>query len=86
VSELSNLEEIKKLRWRCRRGTLELDLMLVRYLDRCYLEAASDEQQTFRELLELEDSDLLRYMLGEQRPENPTLARLVELIRILPVS
>lgn len=86
MSEFTSNEEIKKLRWRCRRGTLELDLMLARYLDRCYLAAASDEQQTFRALLELEDSDLLRYMLGEQRPESSVLAGLVELIRKLPVS
>lgn len=85
MSELNIDQEIKKLRWRCRRGTLELDLMLVRYLDRCFAAADSDEQQTFLQLLELEDSDLLRYMLGEQRPDNQYLASLVELIRHLPV-
>jgi len=85
VSALNSCEDINKLRWRCRRGTLELDLMLARYLDRCYLDADSDERGVFLKLLALEDSDLLRYMLGEQCPQDVELAQIVGKIRGLPV-
>ncbi|WKJ92441.1 succinate dehydrogenase assembly factor 2 [Methylomonas montana] len=77
-------ENINKLRWRCRRGTLELDLILLRYLDNRYLTADSREQQTFLELLDLEDSDLMRYLMGEQSPADADLADLVALMRALP--
>ena len=78
--------EANKLRWRCRRGTLELDLMLLRYLDSSYSKANFTEQQAFLELLDFEDMDLLRFLMGEQCPDNPILVGLVELIRNLPVS
>jgi len=77
-------ENINKLRWRCRRGTLELDLILLRYLENRYLTADSREQQTFLELLDLEDSDLMRYLMGEQSPADADLADLVALMRALP--
>lgn len=80
------MSELNKLRWRCRRGTLELDLMLVRYLENRYLAADSREQQTFLRLLELEDSELIRYLMGEVVPENEALAGLVSAIRILPAE
>jgi antitoxin CptB len=45
------MNEIKQLRWRCRRGTLELDLILLRYLDNHYLAADKAEQMAFQPLL-----------------------------------
>jgi len=80
------VSEINKLRWRCRRGTLELDLMLLRYLERCYAMAEPSEQQSFLRLLEQEDSELLHYLMGERVPANSALASLVMQIRRLPVE
>jgi antitoxin CptB len=79
------VSELNKLRWRCRRGTLELDLMLIRYLENRYLSADSREQQSFLRLLELEDSELIRYLMGEVVPENTELAGLVSRIRMFPL-
>ncbi|MDT4288294.1 succinate dehydrogenase assembly factor 2 [Methylomonas sp. MO1] len=78
-------ENINKLRWRCRRGTLELDLMLLRYLENRYLAAELLEQQTFLRMLELEDTDLMRYLMGEQLPNDDSMKNLVLVIRALPV-
>lgn len=78
------MSELNKLRWRCRRGTLELDRMLIRYLDNRYIDAEHREQLAFLQLLELEDSELIWYLMGEQIPENPELCDLVNKIRTLP--
>ncbi|MBD9361173.1 FAD assembly factor SdhE [Methylomonas fluvii] len=78
-------ENINKLRWRCRRGTLELDLMLIRYLENRYLSADTTEQQTFLQMLELEDTELMRYLMGEQLPSEQSMKSLVLVIRALPV-
>ncbi len=80
------MSDVNKLRWRCRRGTLELDLLLVRYLDAAYLAAEPSEQQAFVQLLALEDTDLMRYLMGEQLPDDESLAKLVCAIRALPAE
>lgn len=77
------MEAINKLKWRCRRGTLELDIMLLRYLDQRYPRADRDEQAAFLQLLALEDSELLHHLMGNTLPESETLAKLVRKIRTL---
>jgi antitoxin CptB len=78
------MSELNKLRWRCRRGTLELDILLIRYLEISYLAANPTEQQAFLKLLESEDTELMRYLMGESPPNSPDLVGLVEKIRSLP--
>ncbi len=70
-----------KLKWRCRRGTKELDSLLEGYLDKHYYQANSEEQGLFIELLNSQDSQLIWYLLGDQLPESEGLARLVKKIR-----
>ncbi|MEQ1638282.1 MAG: succinate dehydrogenase assembly factor 2 [Methylococcales bacterium] len=72
---------LAKLRWQCRRGTLELDWLLLHYLDTDYQQATSGEQALFKTLLQLEDNDLLAYLLGEQQPEASNMGSLVNKIR-----
>ncbi len=45
------MQQLAKLRWQCRRGTKELDLLLQRYLDSGYLLADDEEQALFAQLL-----------------------------------
>jgi antitoxin CptB len=85
MSAVNDLANLNKLRWRCRRGTLELDLMLLRYLENSYLAASSTEQKTFSQLLELEDTDLMRYLMGEDVSKAANLAKLMGKIKALPV-
>ncbi len=72
-----------KLAWQCRRGTLELDLLLHRYLDQQFPSAAAAEQQAFQTLLNLEDDVLIGLLLGEQQAESKSLRLLVQKIRQL---
>ncbi len=53
-----------QLRWRCRRGMRELDVLLERYLTACWPVAGAAERQAFAELLELSDPDLAGLCLG----------------------
>lgn len=70
-----------RLRWRCRRGALELDLLLNRYLDDQFDHASADERFAFEQLLTLQDPELLRYVMGQDYPNNDALAALVKKIR-----
>jgi antitoxin CptB len=72
--------EIGKLRWRCRRGMKELDLLLTRYVDERYRDATPDEQQAFRQLLDANDPLLYAYFLGRESPPDAVLSSLLEQI------
>jgi antitoxin CptB len=75
------MESISKLKWRCRRGTKELDFLMEGYLDKHYSLANKNEQALFVELLNLQDSQLIIFLLGEQLPSSKGLASLVKKIR-----
>ncbi len=72
---------LKKLRWQCRRGKLELDWFLSHYLENNYQQADPSEQQTFLRLLALEDMELLPFFMGDKIPKQQDLADLVAKIR-----
>ncbi|MDH5648227.1 MAG: succinate dehydrogenase assembly factor 2 [Gammaproteobacteria bacterium] len=59
---ISALDEISRLRWRCRRGFLELDLILDRFLETRYGQLSPSQQQDFQRLLETPDNLLLAYI------------------------
>lgn len=52
-----------RLRWLCRRGTKELDVILNRYLDSAFDHADASEQQAFLALLTWEDPVLQERLL-----------------------
>jgi antitoxin CptB len=60
--------ELNQLRWRCRRGMRELDLILTRFLDHDYPTLDSVEQQQFAALLDTPDPDLYNWLLGRESP------------------
>lgn len=78
--------ELKRLRWRCRRGARELDLVLLRYLEQHYAGASLEAQAAFHILLEQQDPDLLDWINGRSRPAEGPIRDLVDLLRQMPVS
>ncbi len=70
-----------KLRWRCRRGRRELDLLLQRYLDDRYEQADHAERLSFEKLLEWSDPELEDLLTGRMAPDGPEQVRLIERIR-----
>jgi len=72
-------DDLGKLRWRCRRGMKELDVLLERYVATRFGGASAAEQEAFRQLLDTQDQVLYAYCLGVQPPP-PHLATLIERI------
>jgi antitoxin CptB len=79
------MKQLAKLRWQCRRGTKELDLLLQRYLETGYLVADAKEKELFVELLALEDGKLLESLMGDSEVEAGELMFLLEKIRAFEV-
>jgi antitoxin CptB len=68
-------ETLRRLRWQCRRGLLELDLLFARFLEQQYLSLSATEQVAFQRLLEQPDQTLLAWLQGQQVP--PTDLKMI---------
>jgi antitoxin CptB len=72
--------DLDRVRWRCRRGLLELDLVLAAFLGRGYGRLDAAQRRLFDELLDWPDNDLLDLVLGRREPE-PRFRAVVEMLR-----
>lgn len=67
-------EAMRRLRWHSRRGMLENDLLLERFLDSLKAPLPSHERDAMNELLALSDADLLPLLLGRSTDDAPDLS------------
>ena len=75
------MSELSRLRWLCRRGMKELDVVVTTYLDVYYEQASSEEQRQFRKLLDMADPDLYGLLLGRELAVDAETRHLVEFLR-----
>jgi antitoxin CptB len=73
----------RAIRWQCRRGMLELDLILLKYFDHYYEKLEPSQQRIFVQLLEQPDQTLYQWFTGQTLPGTLDLKfiPLVETIR-----
>ncbi len=71
----------KRIAWRCRRGMLENDLVLSRFLERRGDAITEHEIALLDVLLELPDNELWDLIAGREEPADASLAPLVEQLR-----
>jgi len=78
------VSELSRLRWRCRRGTTELDRLLTRFLEAPSLgyEALDVEgRAAFDRLLTIEDDHLIDWLVNGQRPSEEGIVDIVNRVR-----
>jgi antitoxin CptB len=73
-----NDPEMSRLRWRCRRGMKELDLLLLKYVDNDYPAAGDEAQEAFRRLLSMSDPDILALLTGKMSTDDELLAHVIK--------
>lgn len=71
--------ELDRVRWHCRRGLLELDLVLGRFLDRHWPDLTESQKAVFRQLLEYPDNELWDLLSGRIPAPDPESKKLIEL-------
>ena len=71
----------KSLRWRCRRGMQELDILLLAYLDHHYQDADGASQAAFANLLQQPDDLLWDWLSGRARCGDESTQMLIDSIR-----
>lgn len=69
-----------RLRWACRRGMLELDVLLAPFVEQGYDALTQQQKQDFERLLACDDPDLFAWFMGHVKSSDPTLQALVQLI------
>ncbi len=86
MTKLSELERAR-LRWRARRGLLENDLIITRFLDQFETELTNTDVAALSLLFEMGDNDLLDVLLGRTQLEGvydtPDIRRLVAQMQAL---
>ena len=73
--------QLNRLRWRCRRGLLENDLILARYLDARGATMNADEVAALDRLLDFGDSELWDLLAGRAEPRDAMLRPMLAALR-----
>ena len=75
-------EQKARIKWDCRRGMLELDVMIMPFYEQCFEQLNQTEQQDFIDLLAYDDPKLFRWLMNQERSELENINRIVDKIVI----
>lgn len=70
-----------RLRWACRRGMLELDVLLGNFLTESYPKLSKPQQEHFEQFLNNNDQDLFMWLTGKDMCSHPEDSVMVEMVR-----
>ncbi|GAB6389185.1 FAD assembly factor SdhE [Stutzerimonas marianensis] len=72
--------ELNRLFWHSRRGMLELDVLLVPFVQEVYAQLDDEDRARYRKLLSCEDQDMFGWFMERSEPEDEDLRRIVRMI------
>ena len=73
-------KRLARLKWACRRGMLELDVLFTPFVDEAYDDLSEENKATFERLLEGEDPELFAWFMGHETCEDEELNAMVQFI------
>lgn len=76
---VTTLDE-RQMRWKCRRGMLELDYLLLNFFDQCYGSLSIDQKALFSALLDATDVALYQWLTHKAVPDHPEFETLIHQI------
>ena len=74
------LKDKRRLKWACRRGMLELDVLFEPFVDEAYDHLSEEDKAVFRRLVTRDDPDLFAWFMGHKTSPDPELQRMVDLM------
>ncbi|PTR05950.1 antitoxin CptB [Nitrosospira sp. Nsp5] len=77
------MKEQERARWRCRRGLLELDIVLQHFMDEYYARLDETELRQFETLLDLPDNDLWEMIALRKEAEDRSLQPVLRLLQTI---
>lgn len=77
---MSLINNKARLKWACRRGMLELDVLFMPFVDEAYDALSEQDKNIFVRLLEREDPELFAWFMGHEECKDAELNHMVQLI------
>jgi len=74
------LTDTSRIRWACRRGMRELDVLFEPFLDERFPHLSDSDRSTFIALLENTDQDLWSWFFTDAKPEDLKLKAMVKMV------
>lgn len=74
-------ENLMRLQWQCRRGMLELDLLLSRFMATHHADLSELQLGAFRKLLDYPDQELLDLIMARAEPADSGVSTVLRLLR-----
>ncbi|MCK8043677.1 MULTISPECIES: succinate dehydrogenase assembly factor 2 [Shewanella] len=78
--------KLPRVKWACRRGMLELDVLFQPFVEEQYESMSIKDKATFVSLLECEDPELFAWFMGHEVCENPDFAEMIIRVRGRPAA
>ncbi|GJL74029.1 succinate dehydrogenase assembly factor 2 [Nitrosomonas sp.] len=75
------MKAFERARWRCRRGMLELDIVLQRFMDQYYRQLNNEEIMQFESLLSFADNDLWDLICARKTVMDDDLLPVLKLLQ-----
>ena len=72
------LKDKRRLKWACRRGMLELDVLFEPFVEQAYDELSDQDKAVFRRLVTCDDPDLFAWFMGHKECPDAELDRMVK--------
>lgn len=75
------MKGLERVRWRCRRGLLELDIVLGRFVINRYPDLDKEQRVVFDELLDMPDTELWDVITGKKEPAHAHQRMVLEWLK-----
>ena len=72
------MSDRNRVRWLCRRGMKELDLVINRFFESDYDSLSEQEQSEFKDFLNVEDPEIFSWIMGRTTPENESHLAIIK--------
>ena len=69
---------VNQLKWRCRRGIKEVELVLIPYFDTYFHQLSTNGKKYFTEILQEDDVVLFEWVTQRAEPKDPQMVKLVQ--------
>lgn len=71
-------KERARVRWRCRRGMLEMDVFILPFFDQCFDDLSEQEKRDFDKMLDCNDPQLFAWVMEQEVCEHPEFSYIVD--------
>ena len=72
--------DLSRIKWRCRRGTKELDYLLLSYFENHYLTANEEDQESFKKILSEQDPTIIDYFANPKGISDTSVYQVIRII------